>query len=107
MFIGAGILHVFVRLLGGTQGFEATFRIVCYAQAPAIVTAIPCIGPYLGFLAGIYACVLEGLGIYRVHEMTPGKAVLAVLAPVILSLILVGIVIAVIVFGVIAAEGTV
>jgi len=82
LFIGAGILHLCLMLLGGaTRSFEATFRVVCFAVGSAYpLMIVPFCG---GAIAGIWCTVLECIGLARAHNTSTGKAVLAVFLPLI------------------------
>jgi hypothetical protein len=81
-FIGAAIFHVCLMLVGGAkQSFETTFRVVCFSGGsvnPLLV--IPFCG---GFIVGIWKIVLYCIGLARAHETDTGRAVLAVLLPLI------------------------
>jgi len=81
-FIGAGILHLCLMITGGEKnGFEATFRVVAYASgATALFQVIPFCG---SIVAGIWALVAQIIGAREMHETTTGKAVVAVLLPMI------------------------
>lgn len=85
-FIGAGIYHLLVRLLvKPSAGFEATFKVAAYAfvvQLVSWLSAIPLLGILIGLAVGIYAVVLNVLGIREMHATTTGKAALVVLIPV-------------------------
>ena len=81
MFVGSGILHLCLMLLGGAnRPFETTFRVFCYSSGAAyLFSIIPFCG---GYVTPIYNIVLQCIGVSRAHETTMGKAVLAVLLPV-------------------------
>jgi hypothetical protein len=81
-FIVAGILHLCLMIVGGAkQPFETTFRIVCFAGGSADpLLIIPICG---GLIGGIWKIVLYCIGLARGHETDTGRAVLAVLLPVI------------------------
>jgi hypothetical protein len=82
-FIGAAIFHVCLMLVGGAkQSFETTFRVVCFVEGslqPLLI--IPFCG---GLIVGVWKIVLNCIGLARAHETDTGRAVLAVLLPVIL-----------------------
>lgn len=82
-FISAGMTHLCLMLLGGaTRPFEATFRVNCYAYGSlSVLQIIPLIG---GFISGIWGIVLEIIGVAEAHEISRGKAALAVLLPTLL-----------------------
>lgn len=107
LFIGAGIYHLLVLLLArpSNAGYEATFRVACYASAIFVVSwitslfnLIPLIGPIigglLGLLIGVYAVVIQVLGIREVHSTTTGRAAAVVLVPtvviILIALLIVG-----------------
>ncbi len=81
-FIGAAILHLCLMLVGGAkQSFETTFRVVCFATGsidPLLI--IPFCG---GFIVGVWKIILYCIGLARAHETDTGRAVLAVLLPLI------------------------
>jgi hypothetical protein len=83
----AGVYHLLVWLFAraGNAGFEATLRVVCYAQATQLVSWIPIVN----ILAAIYLVVLSFFGIREVHATTTGQALLVVLIPVALILLLI------------------
>ena len=82
LFVGSAILHVCLMIVGGAkQGFETTFRVVCYAGGsvgPLLV--VPFCG---GVIAGVWRIVLNCIGLARAHETDTGRAVLAVFLPLI------------------------
>jgi hypothetical protein len=84
-FIGGAILHIFVYLVGGRKGLEQTIKAVMYGSTPGLLLGWI---PIIGFIAGIWSLVVEIIGIRQLHELTNGKAVLAVLIPIIIAVIL-------------------
>ena len=82
IFLGSGFLHLSLMLLGGAKRpFETTFRVFCFSCGAAyLFSIIPFCG---GYVTPIYCIVLESLGLARAHEISTGKAVLAVFLPVI------------------------
>jgi hypothetical protein len=81
IFIGAGILHLCLMLLGGAhRSFETTLRVVCFTAGSAnLFTMVPVCGGLIGF---VYTIVLETIGLSRAHQTTTGKALLAVVLPI-------------------------
>jgi hypothetical protein len=81
-FFNAAILHVCLMIVGGAkQPFETTFRVVCFASGSVIpLMVVPLCG---GVIAGIWDIVLRCIGLARAHETDTGRAVLAVLLPVV------------------------
>ncbi|MBL8921588.1 MAG: YIP1 family protein [Myxococcaceae bacterium] len=81
VLIGAGLVHVGVRMVGGTQQpFTTTLRALCYALAPNVLQGVPVVGG----LVGIYTLVLEVWGIRDGHKLTTGRAIIAVMWPMVL-----------------------
>ncbi|MBL8139828.1 MAG: YIP1 family protein [Acidobacteria bacterium] len=80
-FIGAGLFHLVLSLLGGVkQPFEATYRVVAYVMGTtSLFSLVPICG---GFIGGIYAIYLYIVGLANAHECDTTKAAIAVLAPV-------------------------
>jgi hypothetical protein len=82
MFVVSAILHLCLMIVNGAkQSFETTFRVVCFAEGSASpLLVIPFCG---GFIVGIWKIVLYCIGLARVHETETGRAVIAVLLPLI------------------------
>ena len=82
LFVGAGITHLMLMLLGGAKrDFEATFRVACFAQAPAVFAIVPFCGQ---LVQGIYQIVLTIIGLSEAHQISKMTAALAVLLPILL-----------------------
>ncbi len=79
--IYAGILHLALLLLSGAQrGFEATLRVVAFSQAVSVVFLLP----FCGQLAGaVWGLILYVIGVAEVHRIGYGKAIAAVLLPLV------------------------
>ena len=82
LFIGGGILHLCLMLVGGAnRSFETTFRVACFtAGAANLFSMIPICG---GIVALVYHIVLECIGLSRAHPTTTGKALMAIFLPLI------------------------
>ena len=84
VFIKAGLFHLMLMLTGGNRlGFEATFRVAAYGQAGSILALVPFCGSAVGAL---WILVVSIIGLYSIHETEPWKAIVAVLAPMVLCL---------------------
>jgi phage FluMu protein Com len=83
-FLFSAIWHLFLMLCGGAnQGFETTFRVSSYTYCSVFLPGIfmSCI-PYIGgFIMMIWYIVLLIIGLSKAHEISGGKAALAVLLP--------------------------
>jgi hypothetical protein len=82
LFIGAAILHLCLMIVGGAnKSFETTFRVLAFSHgSTGPLQIIPICG---GLIAGIWALVINCIGLARAHETSTGRAVLAVLLPLI------------------------
>ncbi len=88
IFIQAGLIHGALMLLGGNRlGFEATFRVSAYSEATTVILLLPVCGSWV---AMIWSMVILIIGLYNIHEIDPWKAVVAVLAPLLLCFMVVG-----------------
>jgi len=79
-FLSSGITHLCLRMLGGaTRPFETTFRVICYAQASAMVfNLLPLCGGLIGVIWGAY-CII--IGLREAQQTTGWKATLAITLP--------------------------
>ena len=82
LFLGSAILHLCLMLLGGAKrSYEATFRVVCFAVGSAYpLMIVPFCG---GLISGIWCIVSECIGLAKAHDISTGKAVVAVFLPLI------------------------
>ena len=82
LFIAAAIIHVCLMIVGGAkQSFETTFRVVSYTHgSTGPLQMIPFCG---GMIAFVWALVVYCIGLARAHETETGRAVVAVLLPLI------------------------
>jgi hypothetical protein len=82
LFIAAAIVHLCLMIVGGAnKSFEATFRVLAFSHgSTGPLQIIPVCG---GLIAGVWALVVNCIGLARAHETTTGRAVLAVFLPLI------------------------
>jgi hypothetical protein len=86
VFVGAAIFHLMLMLVGGANnGFEATVRVVCYASTSQLANIIPFCG---GLVALVWAIILYVFGLSTAHRTTTGKALIAILLPLVLCCII-------------------
>ena len=88
LFVGAAIVHIFVYLLGGRKGYTQTVKAIGYGMTPSLLLGWI---PFLNIIVGIWALIVEIIGIRELQEMSTGKAALAVILPGIIIGIIVGI----------------
>ena len=85
LFIWSGILHLCLMVVGGLNdseaGFEGTFRALSFGSVAQLANIIPFIG---GLIALVWSIILAVIGLSTLHRTTQGKAVLAILIPVVL-----------------------
>ena len=92
--IGTFIMHLIAKMLGG-QGEYSTFAYLASTyQAPltivsSVLSIIPFLGGCIGFLIIIYTYVESFFAIKANYGLTSGRAVVAILIPLILLFILV------------------
>ncbi len=86
VFIGGLLIHVFVLLFAGDKDPVQTIKANMYAAAPFLILGWI---PYISIIGLIWSLILLILGLSEIHEITLGKAILAVIIPIILGLILV------------------
>jgi len=84
LFLGAGIIHLFVLMFGSKQGYQETFKALAYSQAPAIFSIIP----FIGYAAAVYSVILEIIGIKERHKLDWGRSVAVILIPFFICLAL-------------------
>jgi hypothetical protein len=74
LLIGAAILLLVSRALGGEASFESSFRIAAYASVLAPVQAAASLVPYLPILAQAYGIYLMIIAVIAVHKVAEQKA---------------------------------
>ncbi|UCF79327.1 MAG: YIP1 family protein [Candidatus Eiseniibacteriota bacterium] len=95
-FLWSGVLHVLLLLVGGaSHGFQATFRVVCYSRSAGVWHIVPFVGPLVG---SVWYVVLLVVGLIQAHETSLGRALAAVLIPLVVW--------AVLLFGLVVAMST-
>lgn len=95
IFVSGAIIHLGVKLFGGKRGYKETVKAVIYGGTPGYIFGWI---PFIGLIFGIWAFILEIFGISELQEMSTGKAVAAILVPVIIFGVLFSIIIAAVVY---------
>ena len=84
VFIGAGILHLCLMMVGAMAktelGFEGTLKVYVYATVSWLALVIPFAGSFVGTL---WHMVLLVIGFSKVHRTGQGRSAVAVLIPAI------------------------
>ncbi len=76
-----GIIHAIVVAFKGSGKYAETYKAYAYSIMPAILLSLI---PFAGLASIIYSYILMTIGISKLHNIGKGKAVLAILMPVIL-----------------------
>jgi hypothetical protein len=102
-FIASSIFHICLMVVGaGKRGFEATFRVVAYASSSQVFALIPFLG---GFIITIYNLFLWTIGFRESHRTTTGKALVAVVLPMIIMLFFIGLLVFAIIIPLVLSQG--
>ena len=84
VFIGAGILHLCLMMVGAMAktelGFEGTLKVYVYATVSWLALVIPFAGSFVGTL---WHMVLLVIGFSKAHRTGQGRSAVAVLIPAI------------------------
>jgi hypothetical protein len=82
LFVFSALVHLFLMLFGGAhEGFEGSFRVLCYSQATQLLQIVPLCG---GIVASVWGLVALIIGLSEAHRTGKGTAAAAVLAPIVL-----------------------
>jgi hypothetical protein len=82
ILISVALQHLFLILVGGAkQGIGTTLRALCYASTPNILAVVPVCGAWVG---SIWSVVIAVIGLSMLHRITIGRALFAVLLPLVL-----------------------
>lgn len=84
VFIWGAILHVFAYLLGGRWHISRSIKVALYSSTPLMLLGWI---PVLGIFGWIWVGALNVVGLHQYQDLPEGKAIAAVLAPIILLLL--------------------
>lgn len=87
IFIGAAIVHLGVLLVGGNQGYHQTVKSLIYGGTPGYIFGWI---PFIGIIGSIWSLILIIFGVKELHDISTGRAVIAVLLPIIIIAAIVG-----------------
>ncbi len=83
LFINAALLHLFVILFGGEEGYKETVNVTAYSAAPTLLSLIP----FVGLAAIIYSIILQVIGIQKRQKLSLGKSIAVVVIPFLIFLL--------------------
>ena len=84
VFIWGAILHVFAYILGGRWNISRSIKVAMYSSTPLILMGWI---PVLGIFGWIWAGALNVVGLHQYQDLSEGKAIMAVLTPIILLML--------------------
>ena len=84
-------IHLWVYIVGGRKGVGQTIKAVLYGATPYCLLGWI---PIVNFIAEIWMIIVAILGVRQLHELSTGKAVLAVILAIIIPAIIIGAIIA-------------
>jgi hypothetical protein len=87
VFIDGLWLHLWVYVVGGRNGVGQTIKAVMYGATPSYLLGWI---PIVGIIAGIWTLIVGIIGVRQLHELSTGKAVLAVILAIIIPAIIIG-----------------
>ncbi|MDZ7758757.1 MAG: YIP1 family protein [Desulfovermiculus sp.] len=86
LFVVSGLNHVcLMAVKAGTKGYEGTFKVISYANAPMVLAILPLFGPLVGM---VWTMVCTFLGFKYVHQTTNLRVLMAMLLPLLILLLL-------------------
>jgi hypothetical protein len=88
LYLGAGLVHLFLKVLRGAHGpFAVTFQVAAYVSgATSLVNLLPLsLLPVVGgTIISVWALVLNCIGLASAHQTSRARALLALLLPLVL-----------------------
>ena len=84
VFIWGAILHVFAYILGGRWNISRSIKVAMYSSTPLMLMGWI---PVLGIFGWIWAGALNVVGLHQYQDLSEGKAIMAVLTPIILLML--------------------
>lgn len=84
-FVGAAIVHVWLKLFGGKAPYAKTYQLSTYTGTPYyLLMWIPLLG---SLVAAVYGIVLAIIGVQHTHGLSKTRALWANLLPLVLLLL--------------------
>ena len=72
-----------LALVPQQRGIATTVRVFAYAYSPALLAMVPRLGAFAGF---VWMVVLAVIGLREAHRTSTGRALTAVLVPIVVAL---------------------
>jgi predicted Zn finger-like uncharacterized protein len=86
LFIMSGVMHLLLKIFGaGSAGYEGTFRVLSYANAPSVLALIPSVGAFVG---GFWSLAIMFIGLKMIHATNFLRVLFALLLPLVVFLAL-------------------
>lgn len=92
IFISGAIIHLGVLLFGGKKGYRQTVKALIYGGTPSYLLGWLPVG---GIFSSIWTFILEILGVRELQKFSTGRAIAAVLTPIIIIVVAIFIIAAV------------
>ncbi len=83
IFISSVIVHFVVLILGGKKGIKPTIKALIYGSTPRLLLGWI---PFIGIIAEIWSIFLQVKGMRQLQDITTGKAIIAVLSIIIVTI---------------------
>ena len=84
-FVVAGILHVWILIFGGKEGYSRAYQLYVYSRTPSLVFGWI---PFVSFFIWIYSLVLLIIGTQKMHGISRLRAVLMYVIPIAVFIVL-------------------
>ena len=84
-FVGAALLHIWIKLCGGRAPYAKTYQLSIYSTTPSYIFGWI---PVLGLFSVIYNLVLLIIGTQQVHSLSKKRVLLMYLIPFVILLVL-------------------
>lgn len=81
LFIGGAWIHLWVWIFGGRKGYGNTVKAFAYGDTPSLLLGWI---PFVGGIFGLWALVLNIIGIRQLHEISTGRTIAALVVAIII-----------------------
>ena len=97
-FVGAGFMHLFVKMFGGKGDYSATYKVSVYSATPTFLLGWI---QFVNLFVSIYSFYLYLKGLSILHDISMGRAFLIAIIPAIIIVAIVFAFIFIFLFGMI------